>query len=278
MSEGTETVYERGAANAPVLNVQPNLVVTGFLGSGKSWLARRLTGADAAPVAGPFDAVFAGVADWHDGSEWRVLEGSPFSVPDRAPGRALVATIDAVNGADLLTDVELRPLVAGQLRAADIVVLTCGEASDPAATLRAVRAETAAPVLLAHEEGGLRDAVLRALDPAAVEAQAGDDYADRFTTWSYAGSAVLTKEAMTAFLTNRPAGAYRIAGSVMLTEGGGRVDIFGRGRLTSVVDRPDQTRLMAAGLASRLERREMDLAWAEAVSAAAYGRGVIACR
>ena len=57
-----------------------------------------------------------------------------------------------------------------------------------------------------------------------------------------------------------------------------REKVFGRARRGFVTGAPGATRLAAIGPIGRFAPRDMDLAFAEAVSAAAYARGMIACR
>lgn len=256
------------------------LLVAGFLGAGKTSIVRALTaeapGADAA--ASPFGERPASPGGTQ-GPGPSVIEASPFLVPGSGPdGQVTVTAVDAINAAENLADPALRDLVAGQIRAADLIVLTCGDVADPAPARKAVAGLTGAPVIEAHTEADIAGAILgRAVRRSGPDRRPADHGA-AFTVWTYSGPAVLTKAAMTGFVSRRPKGAYRVRGKVRLTEDGGRVDIFGRARRTSVIDRPGATTLAVAGPASRLSARELELAFAEAVTDAAYGRGVIACR
>ena len=257
-----------------------SLVVCGFLGAGKSTLGRAIAGSAAGgdPVDPSFQDRVRGTVTLGDRPH-QILEASPFRVPARGvAGQVVVTAIDAVNGAENLGDPDLGDLIADQIRAADLVVLTCGDVADPAAARRAIGRLTGAPLIEAHAEPDLTGAILAHARPRPGPAYKPRDHRTAFMVWSYSGSAVLTKDAMTSFVADRPSGAYRICGEVRLGNEGGRVDVFGRARRTAIINPPTFTRLTVAGPASRLSRREIDLAFAEAVAVAAYGRGAIACR
>lgn len=256
----------------------PVLLVAGFLGAGKTTIVRALTGEDPAAEAAapPFRDRIAGPCV---GADLAVVEASPFLVPGAGtPGQVVVTTVDAVNATGNLADRELGELVAGQIRAADLVVLTCGDVAEPGPARRAIAALTDAPIVEAHVEADLTTAILDRATPGAGPDRAPVDHRAAFIVWTYSGSAVLTKDAMTAFLMRRPTGAYRVRGAIRLGDEGGRVDVFGQARRTSVIECPPITWMTIAGLASRLSVREIELAFAETVTDAAYGRGVIACR
>ena len=253
------------------------LVIGGYLGTGKSRLVERLTGTGGTDPAAPFDDHMRGFVA---GTDVSVIEASPFRDPRLAAdaaGRRIAVAIDAVNIAALIQDADVSGLIIAQLRAADVVVLTCSDVADPAPAMTALQGITDTPIVEAQETSDLAATLLGV--PARQEsAEPPMDRTGKMSVWTYAGPAVLGDAAMGAFLKSRPDGAYRIRGHVRLPGGGGIVDVFGRARRTAKADAPEESRLIAAGPVGRFSVRAMDLAFAEAVTASTYDRGLIACR
>lgn len=271
-----DTIDSPAGSSAGHLAVS-TLVVGGYLGTGKSRLVERLTGAGAPNPAAPFDDRACGPVE---GTDTTVIEASPFRDPRLAAGpagRRIAVTADAVNLAALVRDPDVADLVVAQIRAADVVVLTCSDVADPAPAMAALHDITDAPIVDAQETADLGAALL-GMPARGDGVDAPLDLTSDIAVWTYAGPAVLSDAVMGALLTARPDGPYRIRGHVRLTSGGGIVDVFGRARRTAAAEVPAETRLIAAGPAGRFSVRAMDLAFAEAVTASTYDRGLIACR
>ena len=278
------TVGLGGADDVNSMRADRVLLVSGYLGSGKSHLARLFVPEGASVVGFAGGAV--GVALIGD-ERVSVIEGSALSSPtlpvadDRYAGLGLsvVTVVDAVNFPGLVDDAAISGLVESQVRAADLIWLTRGDIGDAAATRQAVAAMSDAPVLEAVEGHGPDD-ILAAL-PAPVHRDIGAPGVDltwSFSVWQYSGASVLTAAALDAFLANRPRGTWRVKGQALAQEGGHNLDVFGRGRQIQPLDDCETTEIWACGPSDRFERREMDLAFAEAVMASSYNRGLIACR
>ena len=233
------------------------IVVSGYLGAGKSHLAMRLRG--------------AGLKD--------VIEADALEDPSAvAPGSALILTVlDGANLPACLDDPEIAPLLRGQIARADALFISRSDVADVSAAAGKLDNGEASRLLAAASDEDLV-ALLRALEPSPKDGS-GDVMGNRdYVHWSYRGAAVLTGEALDRFLADRSKGAYRISGQVRGSSQGTEVQVFGRGRQTAPVAQPDETILTATGLASRFRPADMDLAFSGAVVAASYGRGIIACR
>ena len=271
-----EMTAEADGANTGQTRVS-TLVVGGYLGTGKSGLVDRLTGAGASDPVAPFDDRSCGLLT---GTDITVIEASPFRDPRLAAesaGRRVAVTVDAVNLGALVQDPDVSALVMAQIRSADVVVLTCSDVADPDPAMATLQGLTDAPIVDIQKTADL-GAALISVPQRAESPDTPVDCTGDMAVWTYSGPAVLSDTAMGAFLTARPDGAYRVRGHVRLTDGGGIVDVFGRARRTVKADSPEETRLIAAGPANRFSVRTMDLAFAEAVTASTYDRGLIACR
>ena len=228
------------------------IIVSGFLGAGKTRLIEALSGQGLTLVEA-------------DG-----LAGPGTVGP-------VVTVADGVNLPACLADADLSPLIRHQIEAANLVVISRGDVADISQARTALSELTAAPILETAAIDDLHEAISNlAREPVRTTCTPSIDR--DFATWTYQGPAVLTAEALEQFLAARPKGAYRIEGKARGAAGGIDVQVFGRGRQTARIDQPAETRLTARGLKSRLRPLDMDLAFSEAVVASSYRRGVIACR
>ncbi|MEM1162667.1 MAG: hypothetical protein AAGJ28_17185 [Pseudomonadota bacterium] len=232
------------------MQVPQPIIVTGYPGSGKTRIAERLTG----PV--------------------RVVEEPGFSTP--AADGCIVTVVDGVNAAASLQDAFAGPLIRAQIEAADCVVISRSDVVDVRPVADLVAPLTGQPVLDAHRDAITAETVSTLPRPGPRSEPL--DLTDAFAIWDYRGPAVLTLAAAEALLEHRPAGIWRIAGTIRLPEGGLDAQVFGRGRQTQKIDAPSETVIRALGPKGAFTPRDMDRAFAEAVMNASYDQGMIACR
>ena len=232
----------------------PRIVVSGFLGAGKSHLVTRLQSLGASCVE-------------KDGVD--PMTSRDLAVP-------VVTVVDGANFSACLQDPDIAPLIQAQVAAASVVLISRADVADVSSARAALSEFVNVPVIVG-EDADL-GSVLADLSPKPLSMAKGDAPTVACSTWTYEGSAVLTQDALDAFLAARPKGAYRIEGRVRGASKGIEVQVFGRGRQTSGTEQPADTSLKARGLASRFRPSDMDLAFSEAVIASSYRRGVIACR
>ena len=233
------------------------VIVSGYLGAGKSHLIARLA----------------------DGGAVDAVEANALEVPATAgSGDApVLVVVDGVNLTAVLDDPLVAPLVRAQIGAADAAFVSRGDVAD----VSAARAALAHWPSLSVPESDEIDALVGVLADLSGSVRSGAtplDHSGDFATWSYSGSAVLTDATLDEFLASRPKGAYRIFGKVRGPSKGIDIQVFGRGRQTAPVAQPKESTLTAIGPALRFRPSEMDLAFSTAVVAASYGRGIIACR
>lgn len=212
--------------------------VTGFLGAGKTRVVAALQ--DAGIAAQELDGRVA-----PDGL-----------VP-------ALAVVDAVNLTTQLDTPEIAPLVRAQIRAAGQIVISRGDIVDPAPARAAVQSITSAPI---------GDA------PALPDADAAPifdtmDMTGQFAVWTYDGPAQLLADRLDDMLARRPAGIYRMAGTVLTDKGPVEIQIAGRVRQTTRAPEATATRLRALGLKTEFRKTAMDLLFGEEVTAASYAAG-----
>lgn len=215
------------------------LIVTGFLGAGKSALVGHLAGL----------------------TPWEPIEGGALTVP--VGETRIIAAVDAANLALQLGDTLTGDLVQAQIRSAGTLVITRSDLVDPAPAAAALAQITDAPQIVAPRGK---------VDPGALVTEAravgaAPDLSDNFSTWAYRGGAALRLDAAEAMVAVRPAGIYRMSGEILLTDGGLSVEITGRQRETRRIAPPAETRLRAVGAVARFDIRSMDIAFAEAAAA-----------
>ena len=171
----------------------------------------------------------------------------------------IVTVVDARNAARLLDDPMIGAQVAGQIRAADLIVLTRAERPDPALSARLRALPAPAPV--AAGELSLAELLFEIAprpdrrEPAPHPAHTG---------WSHESDAVLPRARLERALRDRPEGLYRLKGFVLTDAGPCEVQVVGRFVEIRPAEAATRTRLVGIGPAARLSRAEMDAWWASA--------------
>lgn len=230
-------------------------MVTGFLGAGKSALARRLR---AALPGLPVIEAAAGAG--------------------ALPLAATVAVADAANLGACLADPLIGPAVAAPIRTAGLVALSRTDLVPAAPALCALRSLTDAPIVEVPY-GDLPDGLatrIAALPPSPSATAIPEDLA--LAEWRYAGPAEIPESALDALLADRPEGAYRIAGKVRCGRHGVSIEVVGRLRQTLAIPLPAETVLAVSGPRARFRPDRMAVAFSEAVAARGWLGGLFGYR
>ena len=186
----------------------------------------------------------------------------------------IVTLADAVNLVRTLSDPLIGAQVAAQVRAATLVVLTRSDLVDGTPAVAALTGLTDALVLDAPFGAVSPALILDAPEQLAHEGPADTaDHAKDYASWSYAGPATLTMDALDAMLAARPKGVYRLKGCVRVGNAGVEMHVVGRSRQTREVPVPTETRLVAIGLRALFRDAEMAEVFSDAVAASAYQLG-----
>lgn len=167
----------------------------------------------------------------------------------------IVTVVDGANVLFLLEDGETAPLVAQQIRAADLALISKCETLDPAlaTTLKDLGARTptilnGAPVSdLLFDVVPLPKGRTVAVHPA-------------YATWHHKSDTVLDRRALGEKLANRPEGIYRMKGYVMTTGGAYQLHIVGRHVEARHCD-AEETLLVALGPAARISPDQIEAWW-----------------
>ncbi|MCB1341011.1 MAG: GTP-binding protein [Pseudooceanicola sp.] len=275
-------------------------MVSGYLGAGKTTLINRLLGEDhglrLAVVVNDFGAVNIDeglirerggqTVGLHNGCICCAAEGDLFAAMDRAlslkprPDHLVVETsgiadpaaiaqaaiadpeisyggiltlVDVLNAPALLEDPLLGPQVVQQVRAGDLVLVTKGD--DPAlmARLRTLGARAPAP---------LADAPLAPLLFGMVplpNRQAPAPHPS-YVAWSHSSDRPIGRAVMGARLESRPAGVYRMKGTVLTDDGAYALDVVGA-HVEARRSRADRTELVALGPRDRVSVAEIEDWW-----------------
>lgn len=234
----------------------PQILITGFLGAGKSALAAHLR--------------------THTGATASVIEVNGLCTPDPSPGpvQAIVAVADAANLPTTLADALVGHLISAQIRMADVVVVTRSDATDPQPTVDAVKKLTDSPVLIVpHGKIDPAD-----LPPHQAKPRPNIELTPQFQHWEHSGRVTFKAEQAETLLERRPKGIYRIWGQVRTDVGGLDLQLAGRVRQITKVDRPDDTHLQALGPKTAFKRFQMDGLFSEYAAASAHLSGLFSHR
>lgn len=237
------------------------ILVTGFLGAGKSALVARLRAAL---------------------PEREVLEGDGSAVVDADAARGpIVAVADAANLGDCLGDPLVGPLVSAQIRTAGLVVLTRTDLV-PAAPARAALAGLGEMQVVEVGPGDLPPGLARRIAslPPAPPGPPGPTATPPvpMAEWRYTGRAEVPETALEALLADRPEGLYRLSGTVRCGRHGVEVEVVGRLRQTRPVPTPAETSLAAVGIRARFRPNRMALRFSDAVAARGWLTGLFGHR
>ena len=293
----------------------PIVIVSGFLGAGKSrlvetltkttgaarfvqdWvpdsaMARELAGPDAVALSSGIEALAAAetlrreIDKRSHASTAVVIETDGLRDPRAIaallpPGGdvRIVTVVDAVNLVACLDDPDCAALVTAQIRAADGLVLARSDVVDPAPARSALSEIASVPVLDPQQTRMCLAGLLEVARTASAEsASPWPDLSEQYATWTYRGPAVLETEPAEALLRDRPKGVYRLKGQVITGAAGLELQVFGHARQTRPVPAPEQTLIVAIGLKTSFRPHEMDWCFTQAVAASAYLTGMISCR
>ncbi len=237
--------------------MKPEILVTGFLGAGKSSLVRHA----------------------QDLLDAKLVELCGLVDPTTAAGQEtpIVAAVDAINLGACLDDPLAGPLVKRQIQSAGLIVLTRTDAVDPSPALAALRALTDAEITDAPF-GEVSADLLVSIQPWTLPEGTAVDVSGDYAEWTYAGPAILTENEAERLLENRPKGIYRLSGVARTREGGLDLQVTGRTRQITSIPNPGETVLRAVGPASRFKPMQMDMSFATAASASAHLSGMFSHR
>ena len=258
-------------------NNRPVIIVSGFLGAGKTRLIETI--ASKSLISESQEAVGLD-------TEAIVIEACGLRHPSIEAARfehvndvRIVTVVDAANLLACLGDDGTADLITKQILAADCVMLARTDIVDPAEARAKVAAITKAPVIDTKTTPVTLAAILGARrTPFTCRKSTTSDLSTNYARWSYSGAAVLTPETVDSFLVRRPRGAYRIFGQIMCRSNGIAIDVVGRVRQTMPIGSPDETTITAIGPKSAFSVRGMELAFTDAIVDASYSSGRIACR
>ena len=178
--------------------------------------------------------------------------------PDMAYG-GIAVVVDALNWPRLADDPQIGPQIEGQVRAADLLLVSKAEDGIPPGLQMRLGRLSRAMMLDLADVPALAPLLTGTdpRDPAQVATPAHPDY----TGWSHSGPEVLPRAALEALLAARPAGVYRIKGRVLAPDGGAHeVHVVG----PSVDIKParaTRTELVAIALSGRARRDDMAAWW-----------------
>lgn len=167
--------------------------------------------------------------------------------PDMDYG-GIVTLVDALDWARLSSDPQIGAQVQGQVRVADLVLVTKG--GDEALCNR-LSLLSGAPAMLLDDGLDATPLVLGDLDPR--DPKAGLAAHPAYATWSTRAGAAFDRNDLNTALAARPDGIYRMKGVLNGPDCGWEIQIVGTKVDIRRVDAPDEGRLVAIGLADRFK-------------------------
>lgn len=231
-----------------------SILVTGFLGAGKSRVCAGLRACGIAAIEA--DGLTTGAAE-----------------VARHALRGVVAVADGANLERQIADPVIAPLVRAQLAGADLVAVSRTDAVGDG-PMDLARGLTDAPVVAAPF-GQIDAASLPRQQAGSI---ASMDLREGWVTWSYRGGATLSVAHAEALLEERPNGVYRIAGVVRTGTGGLEVEVIGRARQTTPAAAPEETVLRALGPSGVFRQAAMDALFSEKVADSMTASGLYSYR
>ena len=230
------------------------VIVTGFLGAGKSCVVRGIQ------------------ALGHDAREMPGLQAPGATMGGQSA--RVIAVVDGANAKRHLSDPLIAPLVTRQIASAGLVIVSRGDLAGVSDVVSEVSAMTSAPVVDVVQ-GAIETTQIDALMPQALaDPQPEDDLTEAFETWHYSGPVTLRQDHAELLVAERPDGIERVAGIVRTKNGGVELQVAGRLRQTLDVARPAQTELSVIWPKGTVRRSDMDLWFTEAVVDSGHRRGL----
>lgn len=230
------------------------VLISGFLGAGKSALAARLD--------------CAGIATAE-------LDGLRAATTDTARHARVITVVDCANHARHWDDPLIGPLLRRQVQAAGLIALSRTDLADPAPARAALaRVTDRTSVTTAEVTDAIAGTPPSKLGPATAE----DDLTAAFDTWSYRGPVRLAAARAESLAEHRPEGTVRLKGQVRTDKGGLEIEVAGQVRQVRAVPAPAETSLVAFGPRTEFSTQTLDLWFAEAVSDSSHGLGIFSYR
>lgn len=201
-----------------------------------------------------------------------VIEASGVAQPEKIAAAAhaepemrycgVVTVVDAANIAALLADPLIGAQAAGQVKAADLALVTKTDLGSFDAAAAAVAALTAAPVVAAPHGAAPVDLLLERPETEAPAPATHEHHGETYRSWSATGG-VADRARLRALLDAPPPGLYRFKGRVRLTEGGAaEAHLVGRTVSLKLVAETE-TRVAAIGVAPAFDPEAFARRWAE---------------
>ena len=182
--------------------------------------------------------------------------------PEMAYG-GIAVVVDALNWPALADDPQIGAQIEGQVRVADLLLVSKAAGGIPdALALRLGALSRAGQVDLAAV-GAVAPLLLGGMMPGAPGAASAPHPA--YVGWSHDGAEVLDRDALERALAARPAGAWRVKGRVLAPDGAHEVHVVG-GVTDIKRSAASRSQLVAIGLAGRVTRDELAAWWAAATA------------
>lgn len=173
----------------------------------------------------------------------------------------IITMADAANIAGRLADGMIGEQVAGQLRSADLVLVTKTDLAPLGPAAAGIAKVTPAQILAAPRGAAPVDLILDRPAAAPPPPAAGHDHGVAYRSWSTRGGAVDLR-GLKALLADPPPGLYRFKGHVRRAEGGGvEAQLVGRTWETAPAE-VEETRAVAIGLAPAFDPDDFAKRWA----------------
>lgn len=181
--------------------------------------------------------------------------------PEMAYG-GIVTLADVVNIADRLGDPRVGAQVAGQIRVADLLVLTKPDLGDAEAVEALLATLSSAPVMQARDGALPVDLLLGPVQtPRIPDGGASTlDHGVSYVAWSRCGGRVFGAGLETLLQQTTP-GLYRLKGWVETDTGPVEVQRAGRVHTIRPCDAIDETRIVGIGVSGLFDLKIWDAAW-----------------
>lgn len=206
-----------------------------------------------------------------------IIEASGIAEPRRIANAAIaepemdyggiVTVVDGLSFPELSNDPLIGPQVQGQVKEADLVLISKVDEVPEALTTR-LSFLTSADLLLPKPAQPLWPLLFGRQGKASRNEGPPPKGHPDYVGWSYSGDRAMTRHEIVSHLENRPAGLFRIKGLVRDPERGAwEVQVVGSHASVSPREAIDQTQLVAIGLKTRIGRDDIDTWWHRALVA-----------